>query len=156
MRIWLHRFCVFSGWVMIALGVLSCLAGIGGMFLLSGVILEEFMNGVRIINDWSPDARGASGFFFGLPSNLALLVNYYPLAAFATLIFFPLVVVLMPIYAGFFLDDWTVALFGWVPFLNGLVLVVCGLIFRELFLPKGAKRKKPLKTPKTPSAPARE
>lgn len=142
----LSRLCRMSGWLMIALGVGLCLAGLGGLFLLCAVLIEEHMNGVRIVNDWAPNGRGLAGFFGSLPSNLGLLLNYYPFAAFAVLIFFPLVAVAVPLYAAFFLDDWSVIVFGWLPILSGAVLIVSGFLVREILsapaghAPKSVKR----------------
>lgn len=117
---------IFAGVVLFLVGAAGMVCGLLGLYVLCVFYLEEHINGVRIINWYQPDTSSLTAFWKDLPSLFLLTFTRYQLSSFATLLFFPLVVILIPVWAGFSDGNWTILVFGWGVFLAGSALSLLG------------------------------
>ncbi len=117
---------LFAGVVLFLTGLAGMLYGLLGTYVLCVFYLEEYINGVRIVNWYHPDTSSLLAFWKDLPSLLVMTFVRYDLSAFATILFFPLVATLVPVWAGFSSGNWTILVFGWGPLLAGSALGLFG------------------------------
>ncbi len=114
--------------------LLGALIAAGG-FLISYVIcvdwMAEFMDGNRMYNEWVPVKANFLETLTALPHSLFVAFSKFPIASAMTLIFFPLLIVLLPLYQVSFFGDWSLFYMGWLPFFAGGGLFLLGGILRE-------------------------
>ncbi len=126
-------------------GVLVALCGLLGAFLLCAFVLEEYMNGFRIIGDWQPNTHDPVAFYLDLPANLWTAMMFFPWTCLITFVFSPLVLIFVPPIVGFSYGDWSIVILGWGPFFAGIAMFIWGGLMRE-----GTSAKKAPKIRKRP------
>lgn len=138
---------IFLGVVLFLTGLVGMVYGLLGTYVLCVFFLEEYINGVRLVNWYHPDTSSLLSFWKDLPSLFLLTFSRYDLSAFVTILFFPLIFCLVPPWAGFASGNWTIVAFGWGPILGGCALSLLGAVawVRE------RERRKNRKTGKEPS-----
>lgn len=117
---------IFPGVVLFLVGLAGMCSGLIGTYVLCVFYLEEYINGVRIINWRTPDTSSLLAFWRDLPDLFVLTFSRYDHSAFATLLFFPLVSTVLPLWAGFSSGNWSLVVFGWAPLLAGSALCLLG------------------------------
>jgi hypothetical protein len=104
---------------------------------------DELFNALRYKNDW----RVSSSFYkntwepfrncgydfcvLRVPGNLWVALNQFPTSFLIGLVFLPLMIFVAPMYEVFFLSEYTMLLFGWLPFALGVISFVASGIIAE-------------------------
>ncbi|MCB9978267.1 MAG: hypothetical protein H6862_01495 [Rhodospirillales bacterium] len=117
---------IFLGVALFLVGLIGMLYGLIGTYVLCVFFLEEYINGVRLVNWYHPDTSSLLSFWHHLPSLFLMTFSRYDLSAFVTILFFPMISFLVPLWAGFSSGNWTLVAFGWGPFLGGCALSLLG------------------------------
>lgn len=123
-RSFLSNIAVFCGFILCATG-----------FLLALIIcvdrVSEFMNGMNYRNNWSPVAGAPLEVIKAIPLNLYICITKFLESLLASLIFFPLLVLIVPLYDLFYSGDASILLYGYLPFAVGAGLVFAAIAAGE-------------------------
>lgn len=114
--------------LMVLLGMLVCLVSLLVAYVICVDRVSEILNGSGYQNSWHPAKGGFISTLTNLPQNLIICFVKFTEASFACVLFFPLVVLLVPIYNLFFYMDFTILLYGYVPFLAGFGIILSAII----------------------------
>lgn len=114
--------------LMVLLGMLVCLVSLLIAYVICVDRVSEILNGSGYQNNWHPAKGGFVDVLMNLPQNLITCFVKFTEASFACVLFFPLVVLLVPIYNLFFYMDFTILLYGYVPFLAGFGIILSAII----------------------------
>lgn len=116
--------------------VLSIGVGIGLIgFLLSFIIcvdrVAEFLYNRGFQNDWDPIQGGISDVIENIPLLLYICFMKYLEASFATLLFFPLIVLIVPIYSIWHYADFSLLIYGYIPLFIGIAIALFSIVAGE-------------------------
>lgn len=117
----LTKFMIFIGFAICLLGFLVALTGCVDR-------LSEFLNGMGYQNKWNPLRGSFLQIIENLPGNLYICVTKFLEATFASIIFFPLVILAVPLYDLFFYGDFAILLYGFLPIIVGLIIIFAAII----------------------------
>ncbi len=98
-----------------------CVTGFLVAYLICDDRVAEFSNGYLHQNNWTPFRGGYLDYLVQLPGTLYIALLHYSHACMMSLIFFPLLIFIVPLYDMFFLHDYSMALKGILPFAIGAV-----------------------------------
>ncbi|MFN3701332.1 MAG: hypothetical protein ACK4VI_07415 [Alphaproteobacteria bacterium] len=106
-----------------------CISFIG--FLMALVIctdrVSEFLNGRGAHNNWHPTIGEPLDVLMRLPENLIFAFTHFLEALFASILFFPLIVLFVPLYDMFFFWDFSILLYGYLPFIVGFIVILSAI-----------------------------
>ena len=83
-------------------------------------------------NRWSPFIGGFVDHVKQIPAGLFNGFYYFPAAALVAVIFYPLLVIVVPIYDGFSSMNFSMLLYGWLPFAAGVMLFIASGVLAEM------------------------
>lgn len=83
-------------------------------------------------NRWTPFVGGFVDHIRLIPIGIFNGFYYFPAAALVTLIFFPLLIFVVPIYDGFAMMDFDLLMYGWLPFGIGIMLFIMAGLLSEM------------------------
>lgn len=114
-------FMVFCGMAVCALALLIA-------FTICVDRISELLNGIGYQNKWNPASGGALNIVLNLPHNLYICFAKFMEASFATILFFPLIILLVPIYNVAYFWDFSILIYGYLPFMVGFAIIISALI----------------------------
>ncbi len=84
-------------------------------------------------NRWEPfENRNYIQCVLSIPKNLYIALLKFPTSFLIGLIFLPLLVVVVPVYEGFYLGEATMLLLAWLPLVLGIALLACAGLMAEM------------------------
>jgi hypothetical protein len=121
--------------------LLLCLTGMLMAFVICIDRTDELFNNVRYQDHWSKAGNSMyknrwepfQGNFIEcvkqIPAGFYIGFSKFPAAALVAIVFYPLLVLVFPVYDIFANMDFTMLLLGWLPFLGGVLLfILSGLL----------------------------
>ncbi len=120
----------FTALIMLA-GVFLCITGFLVAYLICVDRVAEFSNGYFYQNNWAPFRGGYLDYLMQLPRTLYLSLLHYSHACMISLIFFPLLIFMVPLYDMFFLHDYSAVFYGVTPFMIGAGLVLWSAFLQD-------------------------
>jgi hypothetical protein len=112
-------------------GTFLCVTGMVISFVLCADHISEFFNGWNYSNGWEPFTGNYFDYIRQIPKEVYVAFGWFPEACFITLIFYPLAVLGIGIYEVAY-GEFTIVLYGWLPFLTGAF----GMVFFGFMLLK--------------------
>ncbi len=100
----------------------------------------EFLNGFGYQNKWFPEKFGFAWMVKNIPQLLYVCVTKYLEASFASALFFPLVILLVPLTDAMFFNTYVILLYCYVPVALGSALIIWAIVFGERKAPSRRKR----------------
>jgi hypothetical protein len=114
--------------LIVGVGMLICLTSLLIAYTICVDRVSELLNSSGYQNNWHPANGGFIDTLINLPQNLMICFTKFIEAAFACVLFFPILILLVPIYNLYFYLDFTILLYGYVPFLVGFGVILSAII----------------------------
>ena len=130
----------FSNFIVI-IGALIALIGLLFAFVICVDRVSEFLNGRGYQNKWNPVNGNPVEEFKNLHILLYISVSKFMEASFATLLFFPLVILIVPLTDMFYWGDYSILLYGYLPIITGVGLAFTAIVVSEKTVLKKADKR---------------
>ncbi len=125
-----HQRSILSN-IVILIGACICVMAITLCLIICVDRLSEFLNGSGYRNNWSPVSGHPLDVLKAIPMNLYICFSKFLEATFASILFFPLVILMVPLYDLFYFGDYSILLYGYLPFISGLAIIFTAIVAGE-------------------------